>query len=95
MKKRKDKFYDKEFKYNSSTLTRRDLESFPCPFCAKNISDAVMGEIIKETDLGVRQIFSIPENVKLDFSNESISEAWWVELETAANHHKIPYYEDL
>lgn len=101
-----DEFYDKVFKCNDSELTRRDLESFPAPFCTENVSDETMQKIINETDAGTRQTWKLRSDEPLKNSdtatdelietrNEKIDETWWHELEEAAIRYNVPYYEDL
>ena len=41
-----DAFYDQEFTYGDSKLSRRDLESLPEPFCTEDVTDEQMQEII-------------------------------------------------
>lgn len=88
-------FYDKEFKCNDSTVCRSDLESFPIPFCTENVSDETMQKVVDDTDAGIRQRWKIRDDKPLDMENEDISETWWEELEEAANHYNIKYYDDL
>lgn len=88
-------YYDKEFGYYNSKISRGELESLPCPFCTDNVSDDVMQSIIMMTDLATKQRLRLPDSQWLDIKNDKVSEVWWEELEAAVRYYKIPYYEDL
>lgn len=88
-------YYDKEFGYYNSKVSRGDLESLPCPFCTGKVSDDVMQSIIMMTDLSTKQRLRLPNDQWLDFRKDKVSEVWWQELESAVRYYKIPYYEDL
>ncbi len=88
-------YYDKEFGYYNSKISRGELESLPCPFCTDNVSDDVMQSIIMMTDLTTKQRLRLPDNQWLNFKKDKVSEVWWEELEAAVRYYKIPYYEDL
>lgn len=55
-------YYDKEFGYYNSKISRGELESLPCPFCTDNVSDDVMQSIIMMTDLTTKQRLRLPDN---------------------------------
>ena len=84
-------YYDKEFGYYNSKISRGELESLPCPFC----TDDVMQSIIMMTDLTTKQRLRLPDNQWLNFKKDKVAEVWWEELEAAVRYYKIPYYEDL
>lgn len=88
-------YYDKEFGYYTSKITRGDLESLPCPFCTDNVSDDVMQSIIMMTHLSTKQRLGLSDGQRLNLKKEKNSEVWWEELESAVRYYKIPYYEDL
>ena len=88
-------YYDKEFGFYNSTISRGELESLPCPFCTDNVSDDVMQSIIMMTDLSTKQRLKLPDDQKLNLKKNKVSEVWWEELEAAVRYYKIPYYEDL
>lgn len=88
-------YYDKEFGFYASTITRGELESLPCPFCTDGVSDDVMQSIIMMTDLSTKSRLGISDSAWLKLTKDRISEVWWEELEAAVRYYNIPYYEDL
>lgn len=88
-------YYDKEFGYYNSKVSRGELESLPSPFCTDKVSDDVMQSIIMMTDLSTKQRLRLPNDQWLDFRKDKVSEVWWEELESAVRYYNIPYYEDL
>ena len=65
-------YYDKEFGYYNSKISRGELESLPCPFCTDNVSDDVMQSIIMMTDLTTKQKTAY-EIVDCDWSSDVCS----------------------
>lgn len=88
-------YYDKEFGYYNSKISRGELESLPCPFCTNNVSDDVMQSIIMMTDLSTKQRLGLSDDQRLNLKKEKVSEVWWKELESAVRYYNIPYCEDL
>lgn len=88
-------YYDKEFGYYNSKISRGELESLTCPFCTDNVSDDVMQSIIMMTDLTTKQRLRLPDNKWLNLKKDKVSEVWWEELENAVRYYNIPYHEDL
>lgn len=87
-----ERFYKRVFTCSSTTLTRAELESFPCPFCTKNVSDDLMKSIVNEMDAELKK-YAWEENSKeWEFEYEG---ARYYEMDNAATKHKVPYYEDL
>lgn len=95
MKIPNNEFYDRNFTYSDTTLSRADLESLPCPFCTENITDEQMEVIAFETDSLTKERLRLSDNEHIDFDNDKHSEVWWEELEAAVNRQNVPYYEDL
>lgn len=95
MKVPNNEFYDRNFTYSDTILSRADLESLPCPFCTENITDEQMETIAFETDSATRERLRLSDNEHIDFDDDKHSEVWWEELEAAVNRQNIPYYEDL
>lgn len=95
MKVLNNEFYDRNFTYSDTILSRADLESLPCPFCTENITDEQMEIIAFETDSSTRERLRLSDNEHIDFDNDKHSEVWWEELEAAVNRQNVPYYEDL
>lgn len=89
-----DPFYDTEFKYGDSSITRGELESLPVPFDTQDVSDETMQAIVKSVDEEIRRAFSLNESEHIDFDNERHSARWWQELEKCLNYFGVPYYED-
>ena len=46
MKNIDNSFYDKKFVCGKVKLSRNDLESFPSPFCTKDVTDETMNNIV-------------------------------------------------
>lgn len=91
---KKDDFYNKEFRYSNSSITRGELESLPFPFCTDDVDDATMQEIIEEAHMETADCWRLPADAPLDFDNDCISETWWEVLEEQCCRH-MPYYEDI
>lgn len=70
-------YYDKEFGFYNSKISRGELESLPCPFCTDHVSDDVMQSIIMMTDLSTKQRLKLPDDKKLNFKKDKVSEVWW------------------
>lgn len=90
-----EEYYAKEFTCGDSSITRGELESLSCPFCTDGVSDETMQDIINLTDSATKQIVLDRNLEGININDETYSEIWWSELESAVNHFKIPYYEDL
>ncbi len=90
-----DAFYDKEFVYGDSKLSRKDLESLPDPFFTYDITDEEMETIVTETDEETRSRLRLSKDEHIDFDNDRHSEIWWEEMEKAVNRQDVPYYEDI
>lgn len=88
-------YYDKEFGYYNTKVSRGDLESLPCPFFTDNVSDDMMQSIAMMTDISTKQRLHLPSDQWLNFNKDKVSEVWWEELESAVNYFNVPYYEDL
>lgn len=88
-------FYRREFTCGASVVSRGELESLPCPFCTKDVTDEEMQEIIDTTVGNTRQRMGLNGNEALDLSDEKTDEVWWEELERAVVALDIPYYEDM
>ncbi len=90
-----EEFYNQEFVYFDSVLSRSDLESLPVPFCTENVTDDQMKVIVVETDLNTRARLRLSDDEHIDLNNDRHSEVWWEEMEAAVNRQNVPYYEDL
>ena len=88
-------FYSKEFFFEGISISRGELESLPCPFCTKDVTDTTMQAIIEISCLSTKERMRIPQNAAIDFSGEKAGEIWWEELEKAVNSFNVPYYEDM
>lgn len=87
-------FYDKEFSYGNSSITRGELESLPCPFCTANVTDEEMQIIIDYTHQNTCDTHRLRYTEPIDFENDRISATWWEKLEEVCQTF-MPYYEDL
>jgi len=90
-----DAFYNKEFVYGSSSLTRGELESLTVPFCTYDVTDEQMKDIVYQTELGTRGRLRLDDDEPIDLENDRHSEAWWEEMESTVRRQGVPYYEDL
>lgn len=88
-------FYTKEFTCGNSVISRQELESLPCPFYMKEVTDDQMQAIIDYTDFATKRYYKLPLDQPIDFNNNKYSERWWIELESAVLQQNVPYYEDL
>lgn len=93
--KKDRRFYDCEFSYGKSSITRGELEEMASPFCTENVSDEQMNQIVWDTETGTRERLRLALNEDIDFENERHREVWWEELEAAVNRQNVPYYEDF
>lgn len=83
-------FYTKNFVCGRSEITRGELESLPCPFCTKEVSDETMQKLADITEQEVNQRLGGRE-----VSEDTFWGIWWEELEDTCNYLNIPYYEDM
>jgi hypothetical protein len=90
-----DDFYTKEFFFGRISISRSELESLPCPFCTKDVTDEQMQAIINETCLNTKDRMRLPDDAAIDLSDDKTNEIWWEELEKAINSFHVPYCEDL
>lgn len=88
-------YYNKKFTCGDSSITRGELESLPCPFCTDGVNDETMQNIISLTDNATKQTVKDRNLEGINIDDDTYSEIWWEELESAVRHFKIPYYEDL
>lgn len=86
---------DREFSCGCCTISRRELESWPCPFYTRNVTDQQMQQIVNETDHCIRERWGFSSTETYDPDDEKISETWLEELEAAILRQNVPYYEDL
>lgn len=91
---RYDPFYDTEFKYGDSSITRGELESLPVPFDTQDVSDETMQAIVKSVDKETRLALGLSDGEHIVFDNDRHSERWWQTLEECLNYFGVPYYED-
>lgn len=87
-------FYDHVFKCGDTMLTRRDLESFPCPFCTENVSNEVMISIVSEIDKELKLYrYNLKQNPE-ELEEEHKYNLYY-EMDIAAVKFNVPYYEDI
>lgn len=87
-----ERFYKHVFTCGSTTLTRGELESFPCPFCTKNVTDEQMEAIVIKMDTEIKKYAWKKNGAELELEYE---DARYYEMDNAAAKCKVPYYEDL
>ncbi len=88
-------YYDKKFGCGDSSISRSELEGLPCPFCTDGVSDETMQQIIELTETATKQVVRDRNLEGINIDDDTYSEIWWEELESAVIHFKVPYYEDL
>lgn len=84
---------DKIFKSGRSSLSRGELESLPCPFCTKNVTDKTMQLIVDEIEAEMQDWYEWLEQG--DVSEDKVNEKWWEIMEEVVCALRIPYYEEL
>lgn len=85
-------FWDKEFRYGNSCLTRSELDGMPCPICGAFFTDNEMKKIVKEIEINTK----IELGHSVDFDEDKDREIWWENMEQIImNEHKGVYFEDL
>lgn len=89
-----DDFYNKEFTYSNSSITRGKLESLPCLFCTENVTDLEMQFIIGYTHQHTCDKYRLRYADPIDFENDQISATWWEKLEEVCRAF-MPYCEDF
>lgn len=90
-----DAFYDKEFVFGDTRLSRRELEGLPAPFFTDDVTDEQMEIIVTETEEETRSRLRLNKDKHINFDNDRHSEIWWEEMEKAVNRQDVPYYEDI
>jgi hypothetical protein len=90
-----NEFYSKEFFSGLISISREELESLPCPFCTKNVTDENMQAIIDMTCEQTKMRMGLSQKDAIDISDERTNEIWWQELEQTVVAFKVPYYEDM
>jgi 3-deoxy-D-arabino-heptulosonate 7-phosphate (DAHP) synthase len=88
-------FYSREFFSGQLSISRGELESLPCPFCTKNVTDGQMQAIIDGICANTRVRMRLSADKKIDMSCDKTSSVWWEELEHTVVAAGIPYYEDM
>jgi hypothetical protein len=88
-------FYTKEFSCGNLSISRGELESFPCPFCTQNVPDEKMQIIIHSTCERTKMRMRLPIAAEIDMEDNKTSMVWWEELEAVIVAMDIPYYEDM
>ena len=72
---------------------RELLESMPCPFCTKSVSEKDLKDILICLDEEMKEWGNWYEDGVI--SKDKYNLHWWETLEKLANQFEIPYYEDL
>ena len=87
-------FYNHVFKCGNTEITRRDLESFPCPFCVENITNEQMQSIVKEMDYELKK-YQYDAKLNSEELKEECEYNFYYEMDIAAVKNKVQYNEDL
>lgn len=85
-----DAFYKKLFRYATTVLTRYELENLPCPFRTKNTDDETMRKIVRRMHRKMKERINAGDNETSDMEAIRLEE-----MDEAAAHFNVPYYEDL
>ena len=88
-------FYAREFFSGSTTISRSELESLPCPFCTDKVTDQQMQAIIERTCQQVKIRMGLSDSEAIDLSDDKMDEIWWEELERTVVASGVPYCEDM
>lgn len=88
---RSNDFYNKVFTCGDATVSRWELESFACPFYTKDVSDETMQKIVSLMNEELSKWnFETVGNDGIEFSFE---DALYFEMDNAAAHFHVPYYQ--
>ena len=85
-----DAFYKKPFRYGTTVLTRYELENLSCPFCTKDTDDEAMRKIVRRMHRKMKERINAGDNETSDMEAIRLEE-----MDEAAAHFNVPYYEDL
>lgn len=87
-------FYNHVFKCGNTEITRRELESFPCPFCVENITNEQMQSIVKEMDNELKK-YQYDTNLNSEELKEEYEYNFYYEMDIIAVKYKVKYSENL
>lgn len=82
------------FKCGTTILTRKGLESFPCPFCTKNVTDDVMRKIVKEINRELKK-YSYDRTLDEEKLKLQREDNLYYEMDIVAVKYGVPYYENF
>ena len=85
-----DAFYKKPFRYGTTVLTRYELENLSCPFCTKDTDDEAMRKIVRRMHRKINGRINGNAGETPDMEAIRLEE-----MDEAAAHFNVPYYEDL
>ncbi len=85
-----DAFYKKPFRYGTTVLTRYELENLSCPFCTEDTDDETMRKIVRRMQRKMKERINAGDNETSDMEAIRLEE-----MDGAAAHFNVPYYEDL
>jgi len=88
-------FYVQEFFSGAISISRGELESLPCPFCTKEVTDEDMQTIIDMTCQQTKIRMGLREEDTIELSDNKVNEIWWEELEQTVIAFNVPYYEGI
>lgn len=85
-----DAFYKKPFRYGTTVLTRYELENLSYPFRTKNTDDETICKIVRRMHRKMKERINAGDNETSDMEVIRLEE-----MDEAAAHFNVPYYEDL
>ena len=85
-----DAFYKKPFRYGTTVLTRYELENLSYPFCTEDTDDETMCKIVRRMHRKMKERINAGDNETSDMEAIRLEE-----MDEAAAHFNVPYYEDL
>lgn len=84
-----EEFYSKIFSCGKSYTTRGYLESLPCPFYTKDVTDEQMQKIIDEAESEAEA------RIAEDMTEGYAGDIRFRQLENTLIRYGVPYYEDI
>lgn len=85
-----DAFYKKPFRCDCTVLTRYELENLSYPFRTKNTDDETMRKIVRRMHRKMKERINAGDDETSDMEAIRLEE-----MDEAAAHFNVPYYEDL
>lgn len=84
-----------EFVYRNTAVSRREIESYPCPFCTELMSDEIIQTALERAYWSTKSFFCPNENENPDFENEEIWDSWFADFENELINLGAKYYDQI